>query len=977
MSFYGLDSYELIKEQDLGDIQSKGYVLRHKKSGARVCLISNDDDNKAFYIGFKTPPTDGTGVAHIIEHTVLCGSDKFPVKDPFIELAKGSLNTFLNAMTYPDKTVYPVASYNTKDFENLMDVYLDAVFHPNILKYKEIFEQEGWHYELEDENSPLMINGVVYNEMKGAYSSPDEVLQTKISEALFPHTTYSKNSGGDPKEIPNLTYEKYIAFYKKFYHASNSYIYLYGDFDIKERLQWMDEEYLSEFSETKIDSEIAREEAFDEVKTVVAKYPIASEESEENNSYFAYSKVVDTVLNKELYQAFEVLDYALVSAPGAAVKEALIHEGIGQDVYGGFDSYIYQPVYNIYAKNTNSSDLNKFAHIIEETLRKVAAEGINENSLLAGINSLEFRFREADFGQFPKGLLYGMQCLDSWIFDDHEPFMHLQCLDTFEFLKQQIGTGYFEELIQRYLLDNTHGAIVSIEPEKGLGQKQEEELEEKLAEYKRNLSKEEINTLILDTKHLKEYQEEPSSEEDLKKIPMLTRKDLRREANPFDNIEENLDEVKVVHHNIFSNGIDYVVLMFDIRDIPFEDIPYIGLLKYVLGCVDTAHYSYRELANAVNIYTGGIGTTVSLYPKNSDKNQIKLKFEIRFKMLHSRLKEGVDIVTEIINSSNFKDTKRLSELITECKSKLQASLSSMGHLVAGTRSLSYISEYAYYQELLGGISYYDAICEMSQLVKENPKTIVHKLETLMKRIFVKNRLLISYTADEKDFKESKIELGRLIGKLETGTLLAEKPVFKRKQKNEGIMDASAIHYVARSGNFIDHGYSYTGALCLLKSILGYDYLWMNVRVKGGAYGCMSKFTKMGDAYFVSYRDPNLRKTNEVYDGIPDYIRNFHADERDMTKYIIGTFGALDVPLNPDAKGNRSMTAYLQEVKIEDAQRTRNEILDAQCEDIQALADLVASVLEEDNFCVLGKESSIKAEKDMFKNIRNLTQNKNE
>ncbi|MBR4027425.1 MAG: insulinase family protein, partial [Lachnospiraceae bacterium] len=408
MSFFELETYELQKEQQLHDIHAQGYILRHKKSGARICLISNDDDNKVFYIGFRTPPEDETGVPHIIEHTVLCGSEKFPVKDPFVELVKGSLNTFLNAMTYPDKTIYPIASYNDKDFKNLMDVYMDAVLHPNILKYEEIFKQEGWHYELEEKDAPLTINGVVYNEMKGAYSSPDEMLQNEIYRSLFPHNTYSKDSGGNPNHIPELTYEYYLNFYKKYYHPSNSYIYLYGDFDIKERLEWLDKEYLCHYEQMQVDSEIAYEQPFDKVTYVTSKYPIASDDTEENNSYFAYNKVIGTSLDKTLYQAFDILDYALVSAPGAPVRQALIDAGIGQDVYGAFESGVYQPVFSIYAKNANACDKERFVTIIEDTLKQIVKEGVKESSILASINSTEFRFREADFGSFPKGLLYGL-----------------------------------------------------------------------------------------------------------------------------------------------------------------------------------------------------------------------------------------------------------------------------------------------------------------------------------------------------------------------------------------------------------------------------------------------------------------------------------------------------------------------------------------------------------------------------------------
>jgi len=971
MDFRNMDTYELIKEQYLKDIKSEGYILRHKKSGARICLISNDDDNKVFYIGFKTPPKNQTGVPHIIEHSVLCGSEKFPIKDPFVELCKGSLNTFLNAMTYPDKTMYPVASYNKKDFENLMDVYLDAVFHPNILKREEIFKQEGWHYELEDMDSPLTINGVVYNEMKGAYSSPDEILQTKVMASLFPHNAYGQDSGGNPNFIPELTYEEYLDFYKTYYHPSNSYIYLYGDFDIAERLEWMDKNYLSHFKKRTVDSEIKAEPAFDAVKEVVAKYPIASDETEEDNTYFAYSKVVDTILNKELYQAFEVIDYALFSAPGAPVRQALIDAGIGQDVYGSFDAYIYQPVYNVYAKNANACDRERFVAVIEDTLKKVVKEGINKNSLLAGINSQEFRFREADYGQYPKGLLYGIQCLESWAFDEDKPFIHIECLDTFAFLKEQIGTRYFEELVQKYLLDNTHGVIVSIEPEIGLNVREEEALEKKLQNYKNTLTQEELQQLIEDTKHLKEYQEEPSSEEDIQKIPMLSKEDLKREALPYSNIEETVAEVPVVRHDVFSNGIDYMSFFFDVNDIAVADLPYLALLRSTLGYVDTKSYSYAELSNAINIYTGGIHGGVSTFQNAKKPDEQHATFEFRIRVLKDQLKDAFGILDEIIATSKLEDTKRLTEIIAQCKSRLQATLSSSGHLVAGMRSMSYHSRYAYYQDAIAGITFYDAICDMDEQMKKDPSVIIEKLIALKNKIFAKNRLLIGFTADEESYKEAIPEIENFIKTLSEYSAIGDEEPFVPTQKNEGFTDASAIQYVARSGDFVKHGYSYTGALRLLKMILSYDYLWMNVRVKGGAYGCMSSFTRTGESYFVSYRDPNLEKTNEVYEGVPEYIKSFEADERDMTKYIIGTFGALDTPLNPEAKGNRSMSAYFQKMSIEDIQKERDEILQATEEDIRNLAPLVASILEDHSLCVVGNESNINNAKELFQSIRKL------
>ena len=697
MTIHDLAEYEILDEHRVEDVQSDGFILRHKKSGARIAVLSNNDDNKVFYIGFRTPPEDETGVPHIIEHTTLCGSKKFPVKDPFIELAKGSLNTFLNAMTYPDKTVYPVASCNDQDFKNLMDVYLDAVFNPNITKYEEIFKQEGWHYELTGKDDELKINGVVYNEMKGAYSSPDEVLSSQIYRSLFPDNTYSKDSGGNPEYIPKLTYEAYLDFYHKYYHPSNSYIYLYGDMDVVERLEWLDKEYLSLYDYKKVNSEINKQPAFDEIKNVEAQYSITMDDTQENKTYLSYNRVVGDTLDEMLYQAFDVLDYALVSSPGAPVKQALIDAGIGDDVYGSYDAGILQPVFSFVAKNANASQADEFESIIENTLKEVVKTGINKEALLAGINSSEFKFREADFGQFPKGLLFGLNCLDSWLFDDMKPFIHLECLGTFAKLRKAVDTDYFEKLIQEYLLDNTHGSSVTVKPKRGLGNEREEALAKELSDYKASLSDEEIKKLIEDTEHLKKYQEEPSSDEDLRKLPMLTRADMKKNAMPFSNIEDELLDVKVVRHDIESNGIDYISFLFDAGDFAQSELGYLGFFTNALGLVSTEKYSYTDLANATNIYTGGISTGTASHPDIKDRNNFVFKFEVKLKVLEKNLDKALELMEQMLLSSDFTDTKRLGELVAQIKARLQANLSSSGHLVAAMRSMSSFSRYALYQ----------------------------------------------------------------------------------------------------------------------------------------------------------------------------------------------------------------------------------------------------------------------------------------
>ena len=971
MRNWSLPAYEVLEERRIEDVASDGYLLRHKKSGAHICILSNEDDNKVFSIGFRTPPEDETGVPHIIEHTTLCGSEKFPVKDPFMELAKGSLNTFLNAMTYPEKTLYPIASYNNQDFKNLMDVYLDAVFHPNIMRYREIFMQEGWHYELESQDAPLVINGVVYNEMKGAYSSPDEILETAITQALFPDNTYSKNSGGDPEHIPELAYEDYLDFYHKYYHPCNSYIYLYGDMDVEERLNWMDREYLSRYDLAEVDSEIPLQKPFSEMVYMEKKYPVTEEEPEKKNTYLSYNKVIGTVLEPKLCQAFSVLDYVLVSAPGAPLRKALIDAGIGEDVYGSFDDGMLQPVFSVVAKNADREDQEKFVSIIETTLQELVQTGINRDALLAGINSAEFRFREADFGQYPKGLMYGLTCMQSWIFDERRPFLSLECLDILKELREQIDTGYFENLIQTYLLDNTHGAVVTVAPERGLNRRKEEETQKKLADYKESLTEEEREALIRQTKHLREYQETPSSEEDLQKIPMLKREDMKKEALAFSNVEEKLGEIPVVRHEVATNGIVYLTLLFGCADIPQEDIAYLGVLRSVLGYVNTKNHAYADLANAINIYTGGITSGLGLYPDIKNPGRLTVKYEVRLKVLESNLAQAMELADEIIRTSDLTDTGRLAELIAQVKSRLQVSLSSSGHQVAAMRALSYQSDYAFYNDATHGIDFYQLVQKLDEQIKDTPGKVTAKLEALINQIFVKDRLMVSFTGSRESYEKAAPVLGEYLGKLQEGAGEGEptKPVLEKK--NEGFTDASQIQYVARVGNFRKHGYAYSGALKILKMILSYDYLWNNIRVKGGAYGCMDSFLRTGETYFVSYRDPNLAGTNAVYEKIPEYVENFNPDERDMTKYIIGTFSSLDTPLTPEAKGSRSMSAYLQNIEYADIQKEREQVLAAQPEDIRQLSGLIASVLEDDCLCVIGNENAIRKEKGMFMSIRGL------
>ncbi|MBO5054956.1 MAG: insulinase family protein [Lachnospiraceae bacterium] len=964
-------AYEIVEKRMISDLNSEGYILKHKKTGAHITLLLNDDENKVFYIGFRTPPRDSTGVAHILEHSVLCGSENFPVKDPFIELAKGSLNTFLNAMTYPDKTVYPVASCNDKDFKNLVHVYLDAVFYPNIYKEDKIFKQEGWHYEMEDEKDDLTINGVVYNEMKGAFSSPDDVVEREIMNSLYPDTTYGLESGGDPDVIPSLTYENFLDFHERYYHPSNSYIYLYGNFDAEEYLNFLDEKYLNDFEALSIDSEIKKQAPFTAPRELTKEYSIMEDEAVSENTYLTYNVSMGTSLDKKLYAAMDVLDYVLCSAPGAPVKQALIDKGIGKDVYSTLENGICQPYFSIVAKSADEGQKEEFVATIEAELKKLAEEGIDKKALKAAVNYFEFKYREGDFGSYPKGLMLGLQALDSWLYDKKAPFMHIEANDTYKQLRESIETGYFEDLITSMLLQNPHKTIMTVVPVRGLTTKKDEALYNKLQAYKNTLSDEEIRGIVEDTKALRAYQEQQSSKEALETIPLLTRQDMKKEAAPYINEVKKSGDTTLLVHDIFTNGIGYLNLVFDLKKVPAELFPYVGILKAVLMMVNTENYSYGELFNEVNIHTGGIRFVVNTYTNADKMDEYKVTLEVKAKTLYENRDRAMELMKEIILTSDYEDDKRLHEIIAEMKSRMQATMTSAGHSLAAVRAMSYFSPIAAVSEQISGIPQYRLLEELDGNFENRKEELKSNLKALAKCIFRQENLLVDYTGTKEGLAGMEEQIENLKKSLFTEAVEGEpfKPVLS--VKNEGFMTAGQIQYVCRAGNFINKGLPYTGALKVLKVMMGYEYLWNQVRVKGGAYGCMSSFFKNGDAYFVSYRDPNLEKTVEVYEKAADYIKNYDADERTVTQFIIGAVSELDTPMTPAVKGSYSLGGYLTNLSMERVQKERDELLATTAETLKGLYRYVEAFMSEECLCVVGNGDKIKENAEMFDKVEQL------
>ena len=958
----------LQKESIVEEVNGRARIFKHEKSGARLLHLANDDDNKVFSIFFRTPPEDSTGVAHILEHSVLCGSRKFPSKEPFVELLKGSLNTFLNAFTFSDKTGYPVASRNTKDFFNLMDVYLDAVFYPNIYRKPEIFLQEGWHYELEGPEDHLSYNGVVYNEMKGAFSSPEQILFRKIEQSLFPDTPYGVESGGDPDNIPDLTREQFLDFHRSYYHPANSFIYLYGNGDLDEQLAFLND-HLADFERLEISSKIPLQKPFAQISKMEVAYPVGSGEEGEDKAFFALNYVTGEISDTETVLGLAILNRILLQTPASPLKRALIEAGIGKDIMGVFDSEIRQPVFSIVVQNAKSDDLDRFRNLVRQTLEKEAANGLNKKLVAGALNGMEFKLREADYHSFPKGLVYNLQCMTNWLYgaDPLEPLRFNKHLAA---IKNQAENGYFENLIKKFLLENPHGSLVTLTPEQGLISRREEELQQKLDQYLKTLTADEISGIVSQTEELRQYQLTPDSRKNLDQIPLLQVDDIGREAEKLP-LEEKADaHVETITHPLFTNNIAYVDLYFDSAGVELERIPYLGLLETVLGRMDTDRYDYMSLANELNIHLGDLAFEAQEIGEYRQSGLFYPKFTVQSKCLMENTNKMTELMGEVILASNFSDQKRLREIIRETRSRMEMDIMQAGHLYARRRAASCLSARWAYHEKLAGISFYQFIANLDDRFDELAGDIVTNLQQVAKTVFQQNGSLTSITAEAGDCPRVEDALAALVNRCPSTAIQKENFKIQLVKKNEGFIIPGQVQYVAKCTDLGTFS-TYDHRLKLLQTILSTDYLWNNVRVKGGAYGAACRFVHDGMLFFSSYRDPNLSKTLDIYDGVHDYLRNFKPDERELRKYIIGTIGRLDAPLTPSMKGERAAGDYISHVSYEEQQRERDEILAATTRDLAAFADPLKNAMAQGHCCVIGSESKIRENKQLFDSVSSL------
>ena len=959
--------FRLDRIERIDEINGTAYEMKHEKSGARLIYIDSPDSNKVFNIAFRTTPHNSTGVAHIMEHSVLCGSRKFPLKEPFVELVKGSLNTFLNAMTYPDKTMYPVASKNDKDFHNLMDVYLDAVFYPRVREDAEIVMQEGWHYELENADDELTYKGVVFNEMKGVYSSPDSVLERQMMRELFPDTTYGVDSGGDPDYITDLTYEEFQEFYRVHYHPSNSYIFLYGDMNIEEQLAFLNDEYLSHFDAIDVHTEVALQAPFTEGKVVSYPYSVGSEEPTDNRTLHSFAYVLPDV-TPEHSLAFEVLTHALLTSPAAPLKQALVKAGIGSDISGYYLDSIRQPMWTVQATGSNLDKQADLQRIVESTLQELCDKGLDKELLEASLNSIEFALRESDFGGRPIGLAYIIRMMDNWLYDN-DPLELLHYEEALTNIRKGLAGTYFEDLIRHSILNNNHKVLVSIYPERGLQERKDAEVKEHLANVKANMTSEEIEAIVEQTKRLKIRQETPDSDEALASIPLLELSDLNPNIEAVERRESKIGNTTVHFVPTFTKGINYVGLYFKLNCLTEEELFYADILSDILGRIDTSERGYEALAKDINMNLGGLSSDITAISKDGKRDEFTPLMIVRAKALHSKLPDLCRLINEVVQKADYSDDQRLTELVQESKAIWDNEAFRRGNSIVSQRVMAQVSAVGKFRDN-GNLGYYQKIRELASNPAALP-LLPEKLAEVARKIFRANNVDIMFVGEEGELEAFENLMKPFVETWDTTELSNDVLQITRLSGNDGIVTAGKVQYVAQGGNFIDHGFKHVGPMSVLETILRYEYLWIRIRVQGGAYGAFANFYDDGNMIFCSYRDPNLLETLNVYKELPQYLRDFTLTDREMRKYIIGTMSSLDLPMTPALRGPRAMGMYFSGAKLEDKVEFRKQVIACKPEDIVALADVVEPVLNDNHICTMGNEQKIKDAGNVFDNIVSL------
>ncbi len=958
-----MEKFILIDKKEISELNSMAYLLEHKQTGARVLKLENDDDNKVFTIGFRTPPQDSTGVAHIVEHCVLSGSTKYRTKEPFMDLIKTSLQTFLNAMTYPDKTLYPIASRNDKDFYNLMDVYLDAVFNPLIYDRKEIFMQEGWHRELDSLEGEMSYKGVVYNEMRGAMSSADDQVYNLVGEFLYPDTTYKHNSGGNPYEIPNLSYEDFLDFHRNHYHPSNSYIVLYGNGDLEAELEHL-ETYLGDFDRIDPDTHIHSQPRFDE-PVYAEEFYSTEDEIEGKKDYLAYALIAGDALEPKIDLTMSILISALVNSDAGEVKKALLDAGIGEDVYS-FGYTIRDMPFGVIAKNTSADRRDDFVEIIENALKKVVEEGFDKNLLLSTINRMEYRLREAQ--EFPtRGIIYAINAFDSWLYGG-SPFVSLEFDQLLIELREGAEGDYFERFIEERFLNNPHKVVLTVRPKKGLNLERDQALAQDLKAYKESLSQEELEEIIEANQALTKMQLTEDSEEDKATIPVLELSEIDDKLEEIPRLVEKSGNSTYLYHQIFTSGINYMNFAFDISHIEEDELFYLGLLNNLLGYVDTEERGYEELIVKANLVSGGVSSCINNFGDAKEAGVFYPKLVFSTKVIGDQLDQAVDVVKEIVTQSVFEDEKRFTTLLEEMASRIEMSIFSMGSAVVSNRAKSFFEKAAKHTEYISGLDFFWMLQDLVK--KEDKGEDLRKIRELYAKVFSADRLILNFTGSLEGYENFKEATKGLLEDLPMLEIASVDYDFKSEIKSEGIGSSAGVQYVGKAASLKSLDQAYSGKMRVLANLVSREYLHNNIRAKGGAYGTGLSINKNSLSVF-SYRDPNLVETIDVYKGMGASLLERNISQENLNQVIIGSMNAFDPPYTPSQKGYVDMSRYISGLSLEEVERRMKEALDTKPEDIRAYANMLEKAMEEDYLVVLGNKAKIEENSQLFDSIKSL------
>jgi len=961
------NGFTLKETRHVKELNADVHIYRHDRTGARLMHIDADDTNKVFCIGFLTPPKDHTGVAHITEHSVLCGSKKYPTKEPFVELLKGSLKTFLNAFTDGDNTCYPVASMNDKDFAILVEVYLDAVFFPKLLETDEILLQEGWHYEMLDPKDELTIKGVVYNEMQGVFSDPISIIDQKLDELLLPDTPYFFNAGGIPKHIPELTQEGFRKFHRTFYHPSNACIYLYGKMDIDRMLALINDEALSHFTQAPT-SDYEPQKLFTAPIEAECSYPISQDENTADKTWFAFDFLLDLEHDATAEFSFDVITDLLLDTPAAPLKNAFLQAGVCKDVFGWFSNREKQPRFKLILKDSDLKHKDTVKQIFWDTLKDLCKKGIDKQLIEASINIKEFNLREAEGSHgYPKGLMYITQSIPDWL-HNLDPVSCLCYEEKIEKTKAALTTDLFEQLITKYILQNPHHVFMTMTPDPGLAERTHNELKAKLENLKKDMTSDQIETIIASTKKLLERQQTPDSPEALEKIPVLKISDVNPKADDYSLIHTTENGINYLQHDIFTNGIVYLKLHFENMAIPQHLLPYANALTDILGQIHTEKYHYAELANLINIYTGGLDYRFHPYRDYHNPDNYRLFFAISGKVLFSKTVKLVELISEITNHTLFNDTQRLQEILNEQKSRSEMMLMQAGNFFASRRIVAYSNENKQIDELLVGVENYLFLKDLLKDFDSKADEIVKNFQTVYQMLFNKKHLYVSITSPQADIDAVKTQLKPFVDTLKAWDAQPQKYHWDFCQPNEAFVLPGNVQYVAKGYDFSKLGKKYSGDMEVLEIICRLDYLWNTIRVQGGAYGGGLSIEYNGNLCASSYRDPNLVESLSIYNDLPRYLREVDISEREFTKYILGAVRDFDQPKTPAQRGSLSDGYFFINKSTADLQRQRDQLLGTNVATIKAYADMLQQIMEKNIYCVFGTAAKIKENKELFSRI---------